>query len=59
VSDLSFVGSLARVEEGLAELEACGVTDLNPILVAGEADTACADRTREVLAAHARAGRGG
>ena len=57
VSQLSFVGSAARVEEGLAELEACGVTDLNPILVAGEADPGCAERTRELLAAHARARR--
>ena len=58
VSDLSCVGDLARVEDALDELEASGVTDLNPILVSGDADPGCAQRTREWLADRARSRRG-
>lgn len=57
VSQLAIVGDEDVVEAGLGRLEASGVTDLNPILVAGGADPACADRTRAFLAARARRGR--
>lgn len=58
VSELAIVGDEATVVAGLERLEASGATDLNPILVTGEADPECADRTRSFLAARARAGRG-
>jgi len=57
VSHLSIMGDEAAVEDGLAALEASGASDLNPILVAGPPDLACADRTREFLAARARSNR--
>ena len=57
-SQLAIVGDEAAVVEGLERLEASGVTDLNPIMVGGDADPACADRTRAFLAARARAQRG-
>ena len=53
VSQLSIVGDEAALEGGLAELEASGVTDLNPILVSGPPDPNCADRTRAFLSARA------
>lgn len=59
VSDLAIVGDEATVVAGLERLEASGATDLNPILVAGEADPECAERTRAFLAARARRQRGG
>ena len=55
VSELALVGDAATIEAGLARLEGCGATDLNPILVAGPADPDCAARTRELLASRARA----
>jgi 5,10-methylenetetrahydromethanopterin reductase len=58
VSSLSIIGSERAIADGLAKLEASGVTDLNPILVSGPPDTSCADRTREFLAARARENRG-
>ena len=57
-SQLAIVGDETAVVEGLERLEASGATDLNPIMVAGDADPACADRTRAFLAARARAQRG-
>ncbi len=54
VSELAIIGDEATVDAGLDELAASGVTDLNPILVAGQADPACADRTRAFLADRAR-----
>lgn len=58
VSELAIVGNEQAVEAGLDRLEASGATDLNPILVAGEADPECASRTRAFLAERARRGRG-
>jgi len=58
VSGLALLGSETKISDGLAELAAAGVTDLNPILVSGEADPACADRTRAFLAARTRRARG-
>ncbi len=58
VSALALIGDVKTLEAGLATLEDSGATDLNPILVAGPADPACAARTREFLAARARANRG-
>ena len=57
VSQLAIVGDESTIEDGLAELEASGVTDLNPILVAGPADATCAERTRAFLADRARRAR--
>ena len=57
VSDVGVVGSAAQVEDGLAELEASGVTDLNPIMLHVEEDPESARRTRELLASLARRGR--
>jgi F420-dependent oxidoreductase-like protein len=54
VSDLGLLGSEDEVGDGLDALAASGVTDLNPILVSGEADPGCAERTRAFLAARAR-----
>lgn len=54
VSQLSIVGGESEVEDGLAELEESGVTDLNPILVSGPPDSSCSERTRAFLANRAR-----
>ena len=53
-SQLAIVGDDAAVEAGLDRLAESGVTDLNPILITGEADPGCADRTRALLAERAR-----
>ncbi|MEM7411354.1 MAG: LLM class flavin-dependent oxidoreductase [Myxococcota bacterium] len=58
VSELAIVGNEQTLEAGLARLDASGATDLNPILVSGEADPECASRTRAFLAERARRGRG-
>ena len=58
VSQIAIVGSEHDVEAGLARLEAAGVTDLNPIIVAGPPDPDCGDRTRDFLAERARKQRG-
>lgn len=57
VSQLAIVGDEGAIALGLDRLEASGATDLNPIMVSGEADPDCADRTRRFLAARARARR--
>lgn len=57
VRDLALIGSAAAASDGLDALAASGVTDLNPILVAGDADPGCAERTRAFLADRARARR--
>jgi 5,10-methylenetetrahydromethanopterin reductase len=57
VSDLALIGSEAVVAEGLAALSDSGVTDLNPILIASDADRGCARRTRDFLADQARRSR--
>jgi F420-dependent oxidoreductase-like protein len=57
VSDLAILGDESAIEDGLAALESSGVTDLNPILVAGEGDPGCAARTRAYLADRARRNR--
>ena len=50
VSELALLGDEKTIADGLDRLEASGATDLNPILVSGDADPACADRTRAFLA---------
>ena len=57
VSQLAIVGNEDAIVQGLERLEASGATDLNPIMVSGDADPECADRTRRFLAARARAQR--
>lgn len=54
VSEIAIIGDEKAVEEGLNQLEASGATDLNPILIAGEPDLECAQRTRTFLAERAR-----
>jgi len=54
VSELALLGSEREVGEGLEALAASGVTDLNPILIATDADPGAARRTREWLADLAR-----
>lgn len=56
VSELALVGTAAEVADGLDELTASGVTDLNPILVGVPSDPGGARRTREFLADRARRG---
>jgi len=58
VSQLAIVGDERAVEAGLDRLEESGATDLNPIMVSGEGDPGCADRTRAFLAERARRQRG-
>jgi F420-dependent oxidoreductase-like protein len=58
ISALGYIGSPGEVEDGLDRLAESGVTDLNPILLQIEDDPDCAPRTRELLAARARRGRG-
>ncbi len=57
-SQIAIAGNEQAVEAGLDRLAASGVTDLNPILIAGESDPRCADRTRAFLAERARKARG-
>jgi F420-dependent oxidoreductase-like protein len=56
VSQLAILGDETALGEGLANLEAAGATDLNPILVSGPPDPGCRDRTRAFLADRARRG---
>jgi len=58
VSQLAIVGDERSLEAGLDRLEASGATDLNPIMVSGEMDPGCADRTRSFLAERACRQRG-
>jgi F420-dependent oxidoreductase-like protein len=54
VSELSLIGSVAEVEDGLARLAESGVTDLNPVILKVEGDPDSAPRTRALLAERAR-----
>ena len=54
VSELSLLGTVSEVEDGLNRLAESGVTDLCPILLGVEEDPGSVQRTRELLAERVR-----